>query len=253
MGLFGGNSVCSLCGEKAGITALKLSDGVICHKCLDKCSPLYPRAGKSFQEFKDHIQARKENAERYKTMHWTNTVSGWIFADTTSQTWCCPVTCPKNPDLFHFSDLIDFELLEDGVSITKGGLGSAVAGGVLFGGVGAIVGGGLGKKQNDVCQKMSLSIHLRNSFTPGFELPLISGETKKTSFVYRTAKDSAAKIVTLLTLIADSQKASAPAVPQPNSPAPSSLDEILKLKQLLDLGAITQEEFDAKKKQLLGL
>ena len=33
----------------------------------------------------------------------------------------------------------------------------------------------------------------------------------------------------------------------------SSLDEIKKLKELLDIGVITQEEFDAKKKQLLGL
>lgn len=33
----------------------------------------------------------------------------------------------------------------------------------------------------------------------------------------------------------------------------SSADEILKYKQLLDLGAITQEEFDAKKKKLLEL
>lgn len=35
--------------------------------------------------------------------------------------------------------------------------------------------------------------------------------------------------------------------------APSSSDEILKLKQLLDMGAITNEEFEAKKKQLLNL
>jgi len=33
----------------------------------------------------------------------------------------------------------------------------------------------------------------------------------------------------------------------------SSADEILKFKKLLDEGIITQEEFDAKKKQLLGL
>ncbi len=33
----------------------------------------------------------------------------------------------------------------------------------------------------------------------------------------------------------------------------SAADELLKFKQLLDMGAITQEEFDAKKKQLLGL
>ncbi len=33
----------------------------------------------------------------------------------------------------------------------------------------------------------------------------------------------------------------------------SEADEILKFKELLDKGIITQEEFDAKKKQLLGL
>lgn len=33
----------------------------------------------------------------------------------------------------------------------------------------------------------------------------------------------------------------------------SAADEIIKFKNLLDMGVITQEEFDAKKKQLLGL
>lgn len=33
----------------------------------------------------------------------------------------------------------------------------------------------------------------------------------------------------------------------------SNLDELKKFKELLDMGAITQEEFEAKKKQLLGL
>ena len=34
---------------------------------------------------------------------------------------------------------------------------------------------------------------------------------------------------------------------------PSAIEQIKGLKELLDIGAITQEEFDAKKKQLLGL
>ncbi len=41
-----------------------------------------------------------------------------------------------------------------------------------------------------------------------------------------------------------------------NAPAPaelSSADELLKFKNLLDMGIITQEEFDTKKKQILGL
>lgn len=35
--------------------------------------------------------------------------------------------------------------------------------------------------------------------------------------------------------------------------AVSAADELKKFKELLDSGVITQEEFDAKKKQLLGL
>lgn len=38
-----------------------------------------------------------------------------------------------------------------------------------------------------------------------------------------------------------------------NAGMDSSADEILKFKNLLDVGAITQEEFNLKKKQLLGL
>lgn len=37
------------------------------------------------------------------------------------------------------------------------------------------------------------------------------------------------------------------------APAVSAADELKKFKELLDMGVITQEEFDAKKKQLLGL
>ena len=37
------------------------------------------------------------------------------------------------------------------------------------------------------------------------------------------------------------------------APQPSAMDELKKLKDLLDMGIISQEEFDAKKKQLLGL
>ena len=41
----------------------------------------------------------------------------------------------------------------------------------------------------------------------------------------------------------------AQSAPQPVSPA----DEVIKYKQLLDMGAISQEEFDTLKKKLLGL
>ena len=39
----------------------------------------------------------------------------------------------------------------------------------------------------------------------------------------------------------------------PQQATVSAADELKKFKELLDMGAITQEEFDAKKKELLGL
>lgn len=39
----------------------------------------------------------------------------------------------------------------------------------------------------------------------------------------------------------------------PIATQPTSLGQMKELKELLDLGIITQEEVDAKKKQLLGL
>ena len=54
--------------------------------------------------------------------------------------------------------------------------------------------------------------------------------------------------------VAPAAPAAAPA-PAPAAPASVSeaADDLLKLKELLDAGILTQEEFDAKKKQLLGL
>lgn len=53
----------------------------------------------------------------------------------------------------------------------------------------------------------------------------------------------------ILKEVADANKAPATQVVNQLSAA----DELKKFKELLDCGLITQEEFDAKKKQLLGL
>ena len=52
--------------------------------------------------------------------------------------------------------------------------------------------------------------------------------------------------------VAPAAPAAAPAPAAPTSVSEAA-DDLLKLKELLDAGILTQEEFDAKKKQLLGL
>jgi len=49
------------------------------------------------------------------------------------------------------------------------------------------------------------------------------------------------------------EKPNSPHHKQPPPTTVSSADEIMKFKQLLDSGIITQEEFDTKKKELLGM
>ena len=49
------------------------------------------------------------------------------------------------------------------------------------------------------------------------------------------------------------QEPLAPAPSVPQEPARNPLDDIRQLKELLDMGALTQDEFDAKKKELLNL
>ena len=62
--------------------------------------------------------------------------------------------------------------------------------------------------------------------------------------VYQTISDEIAK----------AEPIPVAAAPKTDSaPAVSAADELKKYKELLDTGVITQEEFDAKKKQLLGL
>lgn len=60
-------------------------------------------------------------------------------------------------------------------------------------------------------------------------------------------------VLTAVILAEKAQKATPKATIQPEEKANSQIGELTKLKDLLDCGAITQEEFDEKKKQILGL
>jgi hypothetical protein len=63
-------------------------------------------------------------------------------------------------------------------------------------------------------------------------------------------KDKGEKIVSIVKEGMKREKA-ARAMPQ-GAPASTPLDELRKLKELLDLGAITKEEYEEKKKTILG-
>lgn len=173
----------------------------------------------------------------------TKTIKNHLEFDDTSNKW----RIKNNIKPYNYKDIIEYELLEDGESVTKGGLGRAVAGGILFGGVGAVVGGVTGKrKTKTTVNSLKIKITVNDINNPNIYIELMQMPAKTNNPLYKEAYETAQEILSSLS-IAQNKVAEQTA----NTQSSSNADEIMKYKQLLDAGAITQEEFDIKKKELL--
>lgn len=245
--------LCSVCSKPISTfaTSHPICGGSICEECWARCSPLAQLSNMSPQDILKHIELRCEQPEWVES---TDTVKNYLCVDRKRQLWYSPFVCISgDEDVFHFSQLIGFDLVEDGTSITEGGLGSALVGGALLGGTGAIIGASLGRKQKSICGQLSVIITVDDPYISFFSIDLVKSEMRlnKNSDLYQKAKKDLHSIAALLTMILKQRQVSAPPAPQTQSV--SAADEILKFKQLADAGILTQEEFEAKKKQLLGL
>lgn len=250
MGLFGrkDKELCCLCKQNEG--SKKISNGMICDDCFVKCgyfTNTYEIKSKTSEQVLNAIKANERNTELANKYNSTQKVEKYLDIDEKNKIWGAP--CFSTHIFFSYDDIVSFELLENGNSVTKGGIGSAVVGGALFGGVGALVGASAGKKKTkqEVTQ-YCIKIITRNAIYPEVYINfLTAGKVMTDSFLYKSYVASAQRVLTMLTLMTDEKKA-------PVTDAGfSEADEIAKYKKLLDDGAITQEEFDIKKKQLLGL
>lgn len=167
--------------------------------------------------------------------------------------------------VFHFDALDSYELLEDDSITTGGGMGAAVAGGVLFGGVGAVAGSMSGKKSSKkTVDNMILQINTNDIAFPCIMVTYIKKSTKVNSKDYINALTLAKQSIRCLEMILEDEKKttvengdlqSSESATASNSGANNvdPVEQIKKFKELLDLGAITEEEFEAKKKELLNL
>lgn len=252
MGLFGKKEICTVCGQAE--SKIKLVDGFVCTSCFDKALGFLPtKIPKliSVNEIVVAINLKIENMKKQQAFVTTKKVGLYFEVDETHGWWLVPdgfLGSKKNSHIYSTDDICDYELIEDGDTITKGGIGSALAGGLLFGGVGAVVGGITGsKKTKSTVTKLQIKIKVNDMNNPNVYVNLITTEFKKSSLTYQSASASAQEILSVLSLLYSNKETKN----IQNNPSPNAADEILKYKNLLDLGAITQEEFESKKRQLL--
>lgn len=134
------------------------------------------------------------------------------------------------------------------VSDVSGGgvnLQGAVAGALIGGGAAAVIGSQLGTEtRTEVAELDSRKVTLVYK-TDGrwFNYEVRSGSPEKTIAAFRKLIPQKEETAVQMEALDKQQGTS----------AISSADELKKFKELLDCGVISQEEFDAKKKQLLGL
>lgn len=109
----------------------------------------------------------------------------------------------NNGKIFNFEDIIDCELLENNSTVTSTkSLGKAIAGGVLAGGVGAIIGGVTGKKvANGICNKLDIKITINDLKKPCIYAHLIQKPIKQKSSEYKRAYKQAQDILSLMQVV----------------------------------------------------
>lgn len=257
MGLFSKKGTCSICNKSEAKT--KIYDGMVCKECLRSCGgylPLKPFKEQTINDVKTAIKSNKDNKDLAKNFNITKKIGTYIEFDDDNMKWLVPDGLfgkKINPRVYDYKDIIGFELLEDGYSITEGGLGKAVAGGLLFGEVGAVVGGITSKRKTKaIVNDLRIKITLDNLSSPMVCIPLLIAKTKSGSLTYKGAYSSAQEILSALSIIVKNNEKNTN-IHNSNNISYSVADEIYKLKKLSDDGIITDEEFITKKKALLGL
>jgi len=111
------------------------------------------------------------------------------------------VSNKKTYKIYNFCDLLDFELNEDGNSIVKGKTASTVAGGLMFGPIGAIAGASGRKKVDNECTYMAIRLLLNDLDNPELNIELIKQKTPKELGTYKKKRKEAQSATALLTYI----------------------------------------------------
>lgn len=243
MGFFD-KKVCAVCGKEAW-NVLTLGNGIMCYECSQEIKDKVPIKQLGFLDcslfFNLYLALIK-----HKTMEGCIFAQQICFNDQEKKCYILSDNLQEGVIETNYSDIIEFDLLEDGASVSSGGLGRAVVGGLLLGGVGAIVGGITGsKKAKNICNKLVLKLTVKNHPTPTIFINFVIKEIKTKSKEYEYAYNQAQQCLSKLQLICNERDAG-------GLSTISVADELLKFKQLLDMGVITQEEFDNKKHELLG-
>lgn len=244
-----GKSLCTSCAQKAGINTWSGSS-LVAAQNISSQNLIRMIDGKKPLTSEDMmlVPYREQNKFRIENFVPTNRIGDLIqFSDDTKE---FVIGSDDTADIFEYKNIVDYELLQNGATISKGSMGSAFVGGLLFGTMGAVVGAAGSKRVDiDVCTNLSIKITLKDTYRKVCYITFVNGSLATNSNAYNVAYTLAQNCMSYFKVACEMVQEKDSKVVIQNSNA----DELRKFKELLDDGIISAEEFEQKKKQLLGL
>ncbi|MEG1999354.1 MAG: SHOCT domain-containing protein [Bacteroidales bacterium] len=262
MGLFSNKDKgCPICGGATPrLLAKKFEGQPICSKCANQILTDNEKVKSwTMEELQKHLQARAQNKAMVDGFTPTRIVEydHEAVIDDTKQLFYIKEWTVDNPPVFRFEDISGFNIELGFHTVESWSRGMTrvpfqpVQLGVM-GGVAALAEAFSDKEKDSEYETLKVTLKVNTPYLHEYELCnlSVSGEGR-VAFANDIALEMAKVniicnlIVSLTegTLVGDDRQ----------SPATDPADDIVKYKNLLDSGIITQEEFDQKKKQLLGI
>lgn len=159
--------------------------------------------------------------------------------------------------LYKFTDVINYEVYENGASKVSGTAGKALIGGAFFGLGGMIIGSSMGRTLQETCFQLKLIIRLNDIYNPQMEINYINSVGyPKDSTAYQRKIENLQLVCSQLEYMINSktlEESSKLEQPQNIAVNKDIKNQLLVLQEMLKEGLITEEEFEKKKKQILGL
>lgn len=275
---------CSVCNEtKVGfLNSSNIIDGKICNSCLEKIglkdtnfnndkildllsaddikNMITTGETINYKQRIEEIKQEKKQEKADKNSDYTELVSTFkdkgsvkyhgLYFDGERKIILSPKTLFDDYKLMKYSDLISYNpIVREGTITKHHGITRAVVGGSLFGGAGAIVGAATGHKNYSSVSNMSVVLNFKNSYTK--TINFITSDTKTNSLTFKSIDKQFSEYCAFIErIILDNENRKSDLGNTEKNDLSNQLNE---LKRLLDNDVITQEDFDAKKKQILGI
>ena len=264
----------------------KIEDKPICKECDNKISMENKlKNALTLDTLIEHLAYREMNAQMHSTFCESRKVSTGMFGsavciDDTNRLWY--IATGENSPIYHFDDLISYSLVENESTIESAtAKGKQVFHGILENRSMFDINDSMqrfnntlqnlnGQNRNNgsrpeepqvpapvhtLCLKLTVSNPYWKNLDITFSVPGVFDNDLRRFYVdYQNKLAEAAEFTQVFFSFFQKQAASAnEGISHAPAAAFSVADELKKFKELLDVGAISQVEFDQKKKELLDM